>query len=61
MTRNLSFSLFKPILKKRYACGGLYAADFKIFFVDLVTIWYIGQINGVLQPDVRYRVVDAGI
>jgi len=57
MARNLSFLLFKStrigtILKKRYACGGLYAADFKIFFVkvDLVTIRYISQINGGLQP-----------
>jgi len=58
MTRNLSFLLFKStrlgtIFEKRYACGGLYAADFKIFFVkvDNVTIilWYIAKINGGLQ------------
>ena len=57
MSRNLSFLLFKStrigtILKIRYACGGLYAADLKKNFVkvDLVTIRYIGQINGGLQP-----------
>jgi len=57
-TRNLSFLLFKStrlgtIFRKRYACGGLYAADFKIFFgkVDYkVTIRYIAQIIGGLQP-----------
>ena len=56
-TRNLSFLLFKStrlgrIFKKRYACRGLYAADFKIFFVkvDLVTIRYIAQIIDGLQP-----------
>jgi len=40
------------IFRKRYACGGLYAEDFKISFVkvDLVTIRYIAQIIDGLQP-----------
>jgi len=39
------------IFRKRYACGGLYAADFKIVFVKVgFTIRYIAKINGGFQP-----------